>query len=302
VGTQIRMHAPARSMAIPPRGQPAFLPGRSLTHALHSASVRPTLAGEREDSQSGMDVQRTALNRGSGHDFSRVSILGNRSLSREITDSKISASGTTSISIEYAPTSKDKSTKIVFIQVMRESLDGIQSKPSALNPAFSYQDADTTAAFFHVDYVSGEKDPYYNGDDPQDSGTQGNATASPAVKATMSDAPTMSDAAYPTGSKLKLWEFRTASFSAAGADQGTFYDYIDWTFSKEKGKTPTLKIGSTGTGSPGKDFLDALDLWDKNHAFTLPKPAAAPPPKPAPVPAPAPGVFPPSPPPPGPKP
>ena len=100
-----------------------------------------------------------------------------------------SASGSGTVTSTYTPEATDKSTKIVFIQVMREILDGAPSKPSESDPNFTYQDADTTADFYHVDYVSGEKDPYYNGDDPGDIGTQGNAAVTPKVNATMQDTP-----------------------------------------------------------------------------------------------------------------
>jgi hypothetical protein len=74
-----------------------------------------------------------------------------------------SASGSGTVTSTYTPEASDKSTKIVFIQVMREILDGVPSKPSESDPGFTYQDADTTADFYQFDYVSGEKDPYYSG-------------------------------------------------------------------------------------------------------------------------------------------
>src|SRR5262245_26605581 len=111
----------------------------------------------------------------------------------------ISATGAGTVATTYTPEAKDKSTKIVFIQVMRESLDGTPVMPSVAAPAFAYQDADTTSDFYHVDYVSGEKDPYYNGDDPQDFGPQGNATSTPPVPASTSDTPNYNDASFPAG-------------------------------------------------------------------------------------------------------
>jgi hypothetical protein len=103
----------------------------------------------------------------------------NQSQSNGPTVHAISASGTGTVYTSYTPEAADKSTKIVFIQVMRELLDGVPVKPSVTSPYFSYQDADTTSDFQHVDYVRGEKDPYYNGDDPRDIGTQGNAISKP---------------------------------------------------------------------------------------------------------------------------
>ena len=230
------------------------------------------------------------------YDFSRVAVHDAGEFGSD--RSKISASG--GIDITYTPSSSDKSTKIVFIQVIHRSLDGTAVKPSAFNPKFAFADAVTTPAFRGVDYIDGEADPYYNGNDPADSGTQGNATTTPAVNATMNDEPHYYDASFPTGKTVKQADFRTASFSAAGADQGTFYDYIDWSYRKEKGKAEKLTIGSTGTGSPGTEFDDALKLWCKKYGFTLPAPAAAPPvPSPPPsatrAPTPAPPTAPPKP-------
>jgi nucleoid-associated protein YgaU len=79
-------------------------------------------------------------------------------------------------------------------------------------------------------------------------------------------------------------------FSAAGADQGTFYEFQDWTFEKEKGHASKLTLGSTGK-DPGQDFKDALTLWCKNNGFSLPAALPPRPPPPAP-PSPPPGPHP----------
>jgi LysM repeat protein len=176
------------------------------------------------------------------------------------------------ISIRYTPEPGDKSTKIVFIQVMRELLDGVASLPSALDPDFAYQDPDTTPVDrFHVDYVTGEADPYYNGDDAQDPGRQGNAISTPVRSARMRDTPRYNDGTFPTGKSTMKYEFRTAAFSAAGKDQGSYYRYVDWTYEKEKGKPSKLKIGDSGS-DPGMKFTAAVDLWCKNRGFVLPTP------------------------------
>ncbi|MCI0456703.1 MAG: LysM peptidoglycan-binding domain-containing protein [Gemmataceae bacterium] len=176
------------------------------------------------------------------------------------------------ISIRYTPEPGDKSTKIVFIQVMRELLDGVVSLPSVLDPDFAYQDPDTTPVDkFHVDYVTGEADPYYNGDDAQDPGRQGNAVSTPTRSARMRDTPRYLDGTFPAGKSKMKYEFRTAAFSAAGKDQGSYYRYVDWSYEKEKGKKSKLKIGSSGS-DPGMKFTAAVDLWCKNHGFVLPTP------------------------------
>src|SRR4051812_41786370 len=77
--------------------------------------------------------------------------------------------GEPAIRLTYFPEAKDLSNKIVFIQVMRELRDGDLAFPSQIAAEFAYQDIDTTVTeFMHVDYVTGETDPYYTGDDPGD--------------------------------------------------------------------------------------------------------------------------------------
>lgn len=198
------------------------------------------------------------------------SMSGSSAPSGGATARAISASGSGTVTTTYTPEAKDKSTKIVFIQVMRELLDGNPVKPSVAAPAFAYQDAVTTGDFYHVDYVSGEKDPYYNGDDPQDFGTQGNALAKPAVAASTHDTPNYNDGSFPAGKSKLLWEFRTAAFSAAGEDAGTYYGYVDWAYAKEKGKAANTAIGTSSATEPGRKFEDAVKLWSSKNGFKLP--------------------------------
>ena len=182
----------------------------------------------------------------------------------------ISGSGSGTITSTYTPEPDDKSSKIVFIQVMRELLDGVATKPSVIAPAFHYQDADTTGDFYHVDYVSGEKDPYYNGDNSGDFGTQGNAVATPKVAATTTDTPHYNEASFPPGKSKLLWEFRTAAFSAAGEDAGRYYGYVDWAYGKDKGAPEKTAIRATSASGPGGKFEAAVNLWNSNHGFAMP--------------------------------
>src|SRR5947209_3196556 len=110
--------------------------------------------------------------------------------------------GGPTIRFVYDPGAGDTSTKIVFIQVIRELLEGTAVLPSVLAPSFSYQDPDSTPTdLYHVDYVSGEADPYYNGDDAGlDFGPQGSAPqfdGDPPVPARTSDSPNFLDAGFP---------------------------------------------------------------------------------------------------------
>jgi hypothetical protein len=195
----------------------------------------------------------------------------NQSQSNGPTVHAISASGFTgTVYTSYTPEKADKSTKIVFIQVMRELLDGVPVKPSVASPDFRYQDADTTSDFQHVDCGRGDKDPYYNGDDPRDIGKQGNAISKPPITASTEDAPKYDDGIFPPGKTNLLYEFRTAAFSAAGADQGTYYAYSDWFYWKFKGGAGANALVGTNTGDPGSKFTDAVKLWNSQHGFTMP--------------------------------
>jgi hypothetical protein len=180
----------------------------------------------------------------------------------------ISTSGSGTVTSTYTPEAKDKSTKIVFIQVMREVLDGKAAKPSESDANFTYQDADTTSDRYHVDYIAGEKDPYYNGDDASDFGPQGNALTGTA--ASTHDTPHYNDATFPPGTSTLLYEFRTAAFSAAGDDAGTYYGYGDWTYTKEKGKPEATAVTGTTAGEPGAKFDAAVSLFNANHGFKMP--------------------------------
>ena len=180
----------------------------------------------------------------------------------------ISGSGSGTVATSYTPEPTDQSTKIVFIQVMTESLDGQLVKPSVADASFNYQDADTTGDFHHVDYVSGEKDPYYNGDDAGDIGTQGNAATK--VAASTTDTPNYPDGKFPAGKSKLLWDFRTAAFSADGADAGRYYAYSDWSYQKDKGIAGKTTTKGTSFGPPGAKFESAVKLFNSNHGFKMP--------------------------------
>jgi hypothetical protein len=181
----------------------------------------------------------------------------------------MSASGSGTISFAYTPETADRSTKIVFIQVMRELLDGTPVLPTVLTPSASFMDADTTSDMDHVDGFAGERDPYMNGDDGLDSGDQGDATSTPPKAATAQDGPHFRSN-FPAGHNGMQWEFRTAAFSGAGADQGTYYGYTDWVYSRTTTTPESTSITGTRTGDPGSRFRSAVGRFCSNHGFALP--------------------------------
>lgn len=230
-----------------------------------------------------------------GTDYSRIPVLGGQSgaavgpSGRRLSaggvqngrradgpERGMTTTGSGAISFSYAPESGDKSTKILFLQVMQEKLDGTPCKPGKYDPASNYLDAYTTGDFYHVDSPTpGEKDPFMNGDDAIDFGVQGNAVAKPQVTATAGDTPNVPDAAIPAGSSRINWDFRTAAFSAAGEDAGTYYGYSDWGFEKQRGIASTTTIVGTKTGAPGSKFDAAVKLFNDVKGFKMPAKGAS---------------------------
>jgi len=186
----------------------------------------------------------------------------------------LSAIASDYVDFVYTPEPTDRSTKIVFIQVMRELLDGVPMKPSDSGSGYGYQDGSTTGDLYHVDFQKGEKDPYYNGDDRgEKKGKQGNALAKKPTAATMSDGPDFADWWFPKGKSTLVWEFRTAAFSAAGEDRGSYYAYVDWTYTKVKKQPGVMEVGASNSGDPGSQFRSAVDLFCSNRGFVLPVPS-----------------------------
>ena len=130
----------------------------------------------------------------------------------------------------------------------------------------AYQDIDTTITeFMHVDYVSGETDPYYTGEDPGDKipeveARHGNAVSTPTVSAHMRDAPGIT---VPSGMNEVRWEFRTAAYSADGADAGTFYRFVDWTYVHKKGQASHLRVVRQGTATT--TATPCSSRWNSNR-------------------------------------
>ena len=129
-----------------------------------------------------------------------------------------------------------------------------------------------------VDYIKGEKDPYYNGDDTHiDSGTQGNHTVGNIINSTMVDAPDRSsdfdDLNKTLGGKLKKYyiEFETCVFCAEGKDAGKYYGCIQWKYELTDNKGPGTSTKTGTTATPTKKTTDAVDEFSKNNKFKLPK-------------------------------
>lgn len=129
-----------------------------------------------------------------------------------------------------------------------------------------------------VDYVFGEKDPYYNGDDSGDFGQQGKQNGSP-VASSSNDTPNRTDGAYPPDIVKIMLKFEVAAFCAEGDNAGEFVGKLLWNWERAKGAA-----GTSGTISgvafsrdqPTQGFKDAANKWNTNHGFTAKFPNAKP--------------------------
>lgn len=188
------------------------------------------------------------------------------------------------INLTYIPICYENCTKIVFIQVISEKAvfaDGTFSyyTPSDSDAAWSYQDGDCVdgGKSSHVDFVAGERDPYYNGDDRpgRDSGKQGKHGSS--LNATMADRPKVGDGEFDAlsakfGKNVAkvVYEFEDCMFCAEGKDAGKYYGCMTWTYEQEKGKDGSASQPGTTSSGPSDTFGRALQRWDGNHGFRLP--------------------------------
>jgi hypothetical protein len=184
------------------------------------------------------------------------------------------------INFTYNASCNEKCKKIVFIQVMCEKVEcvggGIKDvKPGDGNLAWKYRDKDTVdgGKLCYVDYIDGEKDLYYNGDDPADIGKQGNHTAGNIKNATMSDRPfsgdsdivKLDDICKPDKAKKDIYEFETCVYCNSSSDSGKYYGCILWNYTRSKGDPNSGISTATGTAdAPSVKFLDAVTKWLSN--------------------------------------
>lgn len=176
--------------------------------------------------------------------------------------------------------------KIVFIQTKQPIGVKADNKTRPLThaeqgwPNAAALDGDLSNGY-SVDYVVGEADPYYNGDDPQD-GTQQGVQGTPPKAATMDDTPNRADGNYPADiAKIRL-SFEVNAFCAVGEIAGKYLGRVFWTWERAKGAsgtTGTISGISSDRGTPSASATAALAKWATNHgnfAVPQPKPSSCP--------------------------
>ncbi|GEM_PF-5706693 len=249
----------------------------------------------------------------------KISQNGKEITSGPFKGTKVSPSGT--ISIVFEPHEHcSVCSKIVFIQVVRRTsvcaegswlLPGgvpFPLMPSAITPTWAYKDKVTIPSEGKsVDFLEGEKDPYYNGDDPEDGAAKPKENApgkqqqgykeNPVRRATMRDTPNIP---VPDGADRVILDFETAAFCAEGPDRGHFFGTVNWRYDRGKGEQASVTIRSASSvtgppdleflildeqanvvgdfrmysmgaaGQPSQNFFDALNKWLDHYNFTFP--------------------------------
>ena len=247
------------------------------SETIHDAEQRIVVLRPGRYKVEGRLIVATSIDQGDGDDRSASDFTFRVSLSVDPytcpsagTAGGISCTATDNyIELSYLPVrSECDCTKIVFIQVASTLLDEISVLPSnsCTSGCLAYQDIDTSYdetanRYYTVDYVEGEDDPYYNGDDPEDGGEQG--STSPRIRmATMGDGPMMPNNEFPTGTTLSRDEFETFAFCAEGVDAGTYYTGLSWFYQRTRGSTTSgTSIPVEPLTEPSQAFLDAVASW-----------------------------------------
>jgi len=189
------------------------------------------------------------------------------------------------ISIEFDPATSKKVTKcekIVFIQTVQKFADDVPVLPGEFYSGWKYKDDDCLKdgdlKGLRVDYLKGEKTPYYN--DPEGTGTSSYGTVGKkngdTGKATMGDAPDSrgSDKGFynkdsnPDGYKKITTKFETFAYCAKGPDCGKWYEGITWvhTQTSSDAGAGTSKI-SGPSADPSEGFKKAFAKWNERYTF-----------------------------------
>lgn len=200
------------------------------------------------------------------------------------------------IDINYYPSCYSTCTRIMLIQTICRKVylkgDGWMSfMPSDATAAWTDKDPSTVNGCT-VDYINdpvepakSEKDPYYNGDDPQDGGDKGLSTGSgdPAdtKNATLVDSPRYNAKALswlqnkfgnPVGKAVDkiVLEFEDCAFCADGKDKGQTYGCLKWKY-EQSGNGPGVSTKGGTSGDPSADYTNAVNAWAAANSFNLPK-------------------------------
>ncbi len=172
-----------------------------------------------------------------------------------------------SIRISYTPdTSKVNCSPIYLVQTCRDSSagGGVIKPKDYKTTAFVHMQDDMTPGGTYVDHLVCEKDPFYNGEDAgKDTKSAGSSDGHTATTTTMSDAPSISDGAFPAGVTTIISTFTVC---AVCKPDGKILDCVTWTWTRTKGSAGKGTItGPTTTTTATQEFKDAVAAYEKNH-------------------------------------
>lgn len=155
------------------------------------------------------------------------------------------------ITLTFAPGSSAYATdctEILHVQVLRMNADDEMILPSRLQSTKKWMDATASDAGWVIDSVNSPDAPYYQG-----FGSSGAGKTSPARNAELIDAPHVTippdfppyDATEaPNGWKSMFWQFQSFAVCTAGAQCGTWYEGVSWTYSQS---AENARAGRTGS-------------------------------------------------------
>jgi hypothetical protein len=171
------------------------------------------------------------------------------------------------ISISYTPdTSKVNCSPIYLIQTCRDSSagGGVIKPKDYKTTAFVHMQDDMTPGGTYVDHVVCEKDPFYNGEDEgKDAKSAGSSDGHTTTTTTMSDAPSISDGAFPQGVNTIISTFTVC---AVCKPDGKILDCVTWTWTRTKGSAGKGTItGPTAASTATQEFKDAVAAYNSNH-------------------------------------
>ncbi len=196
------------------------------------------------------------------------------------------------IEIKYVSSCREKCKRIVLIQVVcRKAVfeDGTEAwfRPGDTNPDWKQKDSvtvnggvDGAQKLCTVDYHVGERDPYVNGKDKQDSGERG--THAPTDKfakwfAKFKDKPrytldSFNELKNRFGKFVKkiILEFETCALCDEDVGEaGKIYKCLKWRYEEEFGKRGRSTAEDQADEASQK-FVEAVEKWNEYHKFKMP--------------------------------
>lgn len=241
----------------------------------------------------------------SGHDFSRIPVHRSKPAGRfsiqisstsapssghqtEISDEDDEEQTTTSasttgnrINVTFDPTTSSPTPqcdRIILTQWIQMTADGSPIMPGTYRSAWTCRDPTCLSDSTYLDHGRCSYTTPYPVD--RGIGTAGSSNGTVA-NATYSDAPRtaggdrgFNSAANPTGWNTVTYLFGNYAFCADGTDCGTWYDGVEWTYTKTAADQAAGRNGTaTATASalppgPGAIIIEAFDKYNTEKGFT----------------------------------